>query len=286
MPTTPRYGLQAPLGVDVDNVPNWIRPLAQAMDNKMLGFSSGTLAARPAAGAAMAQSGAIYYATDTTFVYQSDGSTWRQIGTFPTVPMARFHSSVASFIIGEQNPSGFGGGGGGGPGSGQVVQPYGSPMQADYQINGFNTSAPYYRMPVAGCYRVSGQIAFTVLGNYNSTGGVTAGPQNDEIWVARVHGNNILPYDTVQYVQQSAEYAVVYQGLLLPLPPDCQPTYYSINTVRFDCQVDMTLADTDHDRIQLWCATSCRADGYNYGVLFPASGSTMSYIEFELLDAF
>jgi hypothetical protein len=70
--TTPRYVLRYPVAADPDNVPADMLRLATDLDNKMRGYSQGTLSARPAAGV----SGRVYRATDDGFLYQDTGSAW------------------------------------------------------------------------------------------------------------------------------------------------------------------------------------------------------------------
>jgi hypothetical protein len=70
--TTPRYVLRYPVAADADNVPLDMLNLATDLDNKMVGYSQGTLASRPAAGV----SGREYRATDTGQVYIDIGTAW------------------------------------------------------------------------------------------------------------------------------------------------------------------------------------------------------------------
>jgi len=70
--TTPRYALRYPVSSDADNVPADMLALATDLDNKMGGFSTGTLASRPAAGV----TGRRYRATDTGYTYLDIGASW------------------------------------------------------------------------------------------------------------------------------------------------------------------------------------------------------------------
>lgn len=70
--TTPRYVLHYPQSTDPDNVPSDMLSLATDLDNKMVGYSQGTLASRPAAGV----TGRSYRATDTGFTYMDIGTAW------------------------------------------------------------------------------------------------------------------------------------------------------------------------------------------------------------------
>lgn len=87
MPVTPTIGLATPLGIDLDNVPQWMLSLASDLDNKMFAGQSGTLASRPSAA-----TGRFYYATDTLLHYLSDGTTWRALQSTPTPAWARFYA--------------------------------------------------------------------------------------------------------------------------------------------------------------------------------------------------
>lgn len=70
--TTPRYALRYPQTTDPDAVPLDMNHLATDVDNKMVGYSQGTLAARPAFGT----TGREYRATDTGFLYLDIGTAW------------------------------------------------------------------------------------------------------------------------------------------------------------------------------------------------------------------
>jgi hypothetical protein len=70
--TTPRYALRYPIAADPDNVPSDMLALATDLDNKMSGFSTGILSARPAAGV----TGRRYRATDTGYTYLDIGTAW------------------------------------------------------------------------------------------------------------------------------------------------------------------------------------------------------------------
>jgi len=67
---------------DISDVDQGIGDLADAVDSKMTGRASGTLAARPAT----APDGQLYRTTDTGQVFMSTGSTWIEIGVSPWVP--------------------------------------------------------------------------------------------------------------------------------------------------------------------------------------------------------
>jgi hypothetical protein len=70
--TTPRYALRYPVAADADNVPSDMLNLATDLDNKMGGWSTGLLSARPAFGV----SGRRYRATDNGFEYLDIGTAW------------------------------------------------------------------------------------------------------------------------------------------------------------------------------------------------------------------
>lgn len=260
---TPRLALPYPSGFDPDNVPSWMLQLATKLDNSMVGFTQGTLAARPVGGTVY---GKLYYGTDTLVLYQylpADANYpagWRTIGAMPTAPTMRayngssqqlYHDAGSHYPDGNTYPFL--------PVAWDIMSSPTSGATRSWQRNGWNTSGPTPTVPLPGVYRISGQVRFAHLSvsRYQQ--------ENYGIWLYKINDNGSLG-SNVGYWQATDEAINTLDG------------YPSL---RFSTAVSFTTGAND-SRFAVYATSSYLPNPSGMGIyLLPGDSNT--YLESELL---
>lgn len=253
--TTPRLALPYPQSFDTDNVPASMLALATALDNKMLGFTQGTLASRPVGGSVY---GKTYWATDTSLLYQylpadaNNTAGWRTIGAMPSKPTARWYGATQQILGGMlgndpqvQQKLGWGYG----PGS-RAANTWPNYFDGAVWTGQGWGPGPNPSVPVPGCYRVHGQVSFLHVspyggpGSYPATSDYRMMTESYLVWVYRGDGVSAGGASI-------AFYQVADQWCGAPSYP-----LQGYPTVPFDCLVDLDMSDAQHSCITVWVASS------------------------------
>lgn len=164
MPTTPRYALATPLGIDLDNVPQWILALVTQLDNNLAGFAQGTFAGRPAVGV-----GRFYWATDTLQLWFTDGTSWSMLTGIPTHPCGNWYMPPGYPLAGVWQPAAV-----------PMILPWTAAAPADRP--GFAIGGSTIPLPAPGDYRIRAQVTYVCNPNQ---------PPMAELALARPNGERI-----------------------------------------------------------------------------------------------
>lgn len=277
---TPRLALPYPQLFDVDNVPASMLALATALDNKMVGFTQGTFAARPSGGSVY---GKWYYATDTAQLFQylpADANAtagWRLIGTLPTMPTARWHSSTQQLVS---------------PPSGNA---YDTPMQIAWSYgpgSGFGGTwpnlfdgvtfsglgwgpGPTPTVPTPGIYRIHGQVSFLHCSPYI---GGNSYRQTAEQYAVQVFRKGQFGVASLCYEQETDEFV---SAAAFSYPFNGYPT------VEFSCLASFDLTSAAQSGIEVWVGSSVPAPGtiYNTVIQQVNGGSSNTFLEMDYVCA-
>lgn len=271
--TTPRLALPYPQAFDTDNVPAAMLALATKLDNSMTGFTQGVLASRPVGGAVY---GKWYYATDTAqlFYYQpadaNNTAGWRLIGAMPTSPSARWYSNTKQSVQPPVNDAAvpvqldwaFG------PGSG-----WDGTFPAYYDLSSGTPvltgqgwgPGPAPTVPVAGIYRIKGQVQFFhVQPRLDQFGNYRTQNENYVVFIYRAGGSQLLALS-----QLSDEF----MGFGWPYP-----------TVEFETTASFDLSTTAQSGVEVWVASSVSGPYYLTNVIQQVQGgAAQTFLEMRLI---
>lgn len=266
---TPRLALPYPSGYDPDNVPSWMLQLATKLDNTIVGFTQGTLAARPVGGTVY---GKLYYGTDTLVLYQylppdaNYPAGWRTLGAMPTPPTMRAYNSASQQLYHDA---------GGHYPDGNVYPflqvawdafaPVGGIWTRSWQRNGWNTSGPSPTVPLPGIYRISGQVRFLHLSTARFQ------QENYGIWLYKVNDDGSLG-SSYGFWQMTDE------ALSSSTTPPAIEGYPSL---RFSAAVPFTLGAND-SRFAVYATSSYLPNPGGQGISL-LGGDAHTYLESELL---